>query len=472
MKRLPDSLPRATDIERLRENPLAFLAGAREHLGDLVVLREAGPIFSRAPECAGAVAVFGPANLRAVLTNIDVYGMPVSAARHLSLPPHLENLNFGLHSMRGEQRAVHQRLLAQILNERTLEELHGSISKGLHAFAARLHVGGKLELLTQMRELALEVSSRLMFGAEYPHRVDLASLLQAYFHARREAASPFPAPTRLAPADLIDLGSMADSALRHHIPWSRERSADGSSGILQRLAHANVANGDLSEDAIAGHGNVLFMSGNEPVAVSLTWIFLLLSQLPKLRDALRDELSGVCLAENVPRIEEIARAPLLERVVRESLRVLPPNSLMVRATTTPAQLGDVLLPAGSELVICPFVAHRDDATFPRPHEFLPSRWLTAKPSPFAYLPFGAGGHYCAGHHVALYTIKAALAFLLARCDLVLEDDQRVDWRINIMLMPASDPSMTIRAVQRNASTSAGKLLGSVGELVDLRDCSA
>jgi hypothetical protein len=88
--------------------------------GDLVVLRESGPILSRAPDCAGVVAAFGASNVRSVLGDIESFGMPASAAERLALPPLLAKLNAGAHSMRGELHVRHQRALLRVLGERAI----------------------------------------------------------------------------------------------------------------------------------------------------------------------------------------------------------------------------------------------------------------------------------------------------------------------------------------------------------------
>src|SRR5690242_11321205 len=118
MTRLPASLPRSTELRKFYADPLAFLAQARAALGDLLVLREEGPLFSRSPDCTGVVAVFGPTNTEAVLTEIDAFGLPISAAQHLALPDNLINLNRGLHSLPARQHDEQQRLLASVFSSR------------------------------------------------------------------------------------------------------------------------------------------------------------------------------------------------------------------------------------------------------------------------------------------------------------------------------------------------------------------
>ncbi len=465
--RLPASIPRAIEARELREDPLGFLARARSRLGDVVVISDAGPIFSRAPDCVGAAAVFGPGYNRAVLGDIDGFGMPVSAAQSLSLPSRLVNLNFGLFSMRGEQHARHQRLLMRVLNPDSIEEQHPLLSAGLEAFAEGWQAGQQIALLGEMRRLALHVSSRLLFGGDAAQSCELGALIQAYFQLRREAASPL-AAVAIPREELVVLGTALDSSLRAYIHQQRRQGGAGAGGIVANLAGLDLDTATpLSEDELVAHANVLFMSSSEPIAVALTWTFLILSQLPELRRALRRELDQMSPDGDVPHASRLAQLPLLDAVVSETLRLLPPNALMVRLTTRPARLHELQLPERCEVVVCPFLAHRDPERFARPDTFLPSRWSNTKPSAFEYFPFGAGGRYCMGRHLATCLIKTAAAFLLRRYDLVLSADQAIDWRVHVNLMPGDEPIMTVRTARASSSRKTGKLRGAVADLVRL-----
>lgn len=457
-------MPRADTDGGLFDEPLGFLARTRAGLGDAFVLREPGPIFSRSADCNGAVAVFGAAHHRAVLGDIELYGMPVSAAQHMSLPPKLVNLNCGLHSMRGEQHARHQRLLTRVLGERGIGEQHAAVAAGLEAFAGGWRAGQRVGLLAEMRRLALQVSTRMLLGDEGAESAALASKLQAYFQLRREAAAPFNPAAEALRGELTALGTSLDESLRGHVRRSRRPEQSRTGGVLARLARLEPEGGAAAtEDELVAHANVLFVSGTEPVAVSLTWILLVLSQLPELRRALRQELAGASLDKTA---QAQRRHSLLDSVISECLRLLTPNALMVRVTTRPARLGGFRLPERCEVVLCPFLAHREPGPFPRPDHFMPSRWAAARPSPYEYFPFGGGGHSCVGRHLALYIIKAALALLLPRHDIVLDGDQEIDWRIHIMLMPRNDPAVTLRAPDA-PTQGAGRLRGPVGELIKL-----
>ncbi|HEX8178051.1 MAG TPA: cytochrome P450 [Pyrinomonadaceae bacterium] len=465
MSLLPSSIPRAPDVQRFYDEPLGWLARTRAGLGDIFVLRTGGPLFSRARDCAGAVAVFGPAYHRAVLGDIDLYALPVSAAQHLALPPHLINLNRGLHSMLGEQHAQHQRVLMRVLSERSIAAQHDMVRAGLEKFVQSWQVGQRISLLSEMRRLALQVSAGLLFGNRYAGSFELASMLQAYFQLRREAAAPFNQTNETLRAEVIALGTTLDEALRRYIRWCRRPARGAADGIITRLASLELESGSrLSEDELVAHSNVLFISSNEPIAVALTWTLLILSQLPGLRRALRHELAQAEHTVALPGAGQTGRLSLLDTVINESLRLLTPNALMVRVTTRPAELNGVLLPARCELVLCPFLAHRDAERFPQPHEFWPARWHTIKPSPFEYFPFGAGGHACVGRLLAMSLLKAALTLIIPRYELVLAEDQALDWRIHIMFMPRTEPIMTVGAVGVE-TPKAGRLCGPLNELV-------
>ncbi|HSS18578.1 MAG TPA: cytochrome P450 [Pyrinomonadaceae bacterium] len=463
---LPPTIPRVAQLRDFYDDPLTFFGQARAELGDMFVLREDAPLFSRSPECSGVIAVFGAGNHQAVLTDSDLFSLPISAAQHLSLPDRLINLNRGLHSMRGEQHDQHQRLILRVLGDRNLDDRHRAITAVVQKFVSRWQHGQKVGLLTEMRRLTFEISSRYLFGERYDDGATVAALAEKFFHSRRELTSAFSTPSEASLKGLVALGTSLDEAMRKHIRWSRQQTVAPADGLLAKLASLEVRPGTgLSEDEMVGHGNVLFMSSNEPIAVALTWTLLVLSQLPELRQELRNELDQ-WPAEIVPSLSALSGLTLLDAVISESLRLLTPNAMMSRVTSRAGSLNGVLLPAHCEIVICPLLAHRDETVFPSPKEFLPSRWRGFKPSPFEYFPFGAGGHSCVGRSLALHVIKAALAVALREHQLVLDGDQEIDWQVHIIFMPVKDPIMRLVG-PATKNVKAGKLLGPLRDLIQL-----
>jgi cytochrome P450 len=458
---LPDSIPYATHADDDRAEPLQLLARARESYGNLFAIRKEGPMFSRAPECAGVIAAFGAENQRAVLTDIESFGLPISAAENMKLPQNLVNLNRSLHSMRGTEHADQKRRLMGILNH--VEPSHRSVWAALEEITPHW-TAEPVQLVKQMRELTFAASLRVLFGNGHANTQQLASLLQTYFYLRREAASSAHIASREELEELGMVGDVVDSGLREFVRAWRQSSL-ASKGVFASLA---TGSGNLSEDEAVGHMNIFFISTTEPVAVALSWVLLVLSQLPELRIELRDELDSTLQNNTCPTAAQLSNLTLLDRVINETLRLLPPNALMVRITTKPTALSGVTLPARCEILLSPFISHRDEKTFHHAEEFLPSRWRGAPPSPFVYFPFGAGGHTCIGRGLAIDMMKATLAFLLPRFDLLLAGTQDIDWSIRIMLMPTPDPAVIFHLLHSQTLPRPGEISGPVAGLLNLK----
>lgn len=474
---LPASIPRlgpgAGGIAELRQDPLAFLERARAH-GDIVVLTEEGPLFSRAPECVGSIAVFGAENVRAVLSSIDVYGQPLSVAERFAFPPPLANLNTGLFSMTGARHRERQQMLSGLLGARGAERHHPALAAACLAFLEDWRPGATLPLLDEMRRYALHVAERVLLGSRPGEPQELGALIQTYFHVRREFSAGR-ARDDDAMTTLIALGQHLDDRLRQRLRRFRAQPASEAESVLAQLARLEVDLGPgsgqtLSEDELVAHGNVLVMSSSEPVAVALTWTLLVLTQLPDLRAELRRELARAGVGERVPGAADLDALPLLDAVVRESLRLLPPSAIMARLSREPSTLAGHALPAWSEIVLSPYVAHRDPARFPEPRRFRPRRWQTVKPGPFEFFPFGAGGRYCLGRQLAMQILKTGVAVMLQRHDVVLAGDQQLDWRMNVTMMPVGEPVIELRPVH-DVPHAGGKLAGAITELIDL-SCDA
>jgi cytochrome P450 len=460
---LPDSIPYAANADDDLAEPLQLLARARASYGNLFAIRKEGPMFSRAPECAGVIAAFGVNNQRAVLTDIESFGLPISAAENMKLPQNLVTLNRSLHSMRGTEHATQKRHLMGMLNR--VEPSHRSIWATLEEIIPNW-TAEPVELVKRMRELTFAVSLRVLFGDGQANTRQLASLLQAYFYLRREAASSAHTANREELEQLAMVGNLVDSELREFIRACRQASP-ASPGVFANLAMES-GEARLSEDEAVGHMNIFFISTTEPVAVALSWVLLVLSQLPELRIELRNELDATLQANTCPTEAQLNKLTLLDCVINETLRLLPPNALMVRITTKPILLSGVTLPARCEILLCPFISHRDGAAFHHAEEFLPSRWQGTPPSPFLYFPFGAGGHACIGRGIAIDMMKTTLAFLLPRFDLLLAESQDVDWSIRIMLLPTPDPSVIFHPLHSQTLPKSGKITGPIAALVNLQ----
>jgi cytochrome P450 len=155
---------------------------------------------------------------------------------------------------------------------------------------------------------------------------------------------------------------------------------------------------------------------------------------------------------------------MLSGIIRETLRLFPPNSIMVRLTAKGTTLCGQQLPKNCEVVISPFVLHRDPRHFADPNHFDPGRWESLRRSPFCYLPFGLGEKYCIGRDLANYILAFVLARLTAAFEIVLRNDQRIDWKVDVTLLPSTDPMVELRPWSANRVSKYGRLRGPTASL--------
>ena len=83
-----------------------------------------------------------------------------------------------------------------------------------------------------------------------------------------------------------------------------------------------------------------------------------LSRHPEVAARLEAELDEV-LGGRPPRVEDLPRLPYTERVITESTRLDPPAYAFGREALADCEVGGFDVPAGTTLVIVPWVMHRD-----------------------------------------------------------------------------------------------------------------
>jgi cytochrome P450 len=318
-----------------------------------------------------------------------------------------------------------------------------------------------------MNELTLRVVTRTLFGAEVGEPgTEVCRALQRWF-SLFELARALPLDVPGSPYwRWLNLTHVIDRDMRRIIADKRS-AAPGAPDILSTLIQATDEQGGmLSEDELIGHTGVLFAAGQETTSNALCWTVALLSQHPAVAAALHDELWSVLHGE-APSVEQLGQLPVLDQVVKESLRLLPPAPLNPRVAAADTELGGHFIPAGTELISSIYHTHRVPDVYSEPQRFLPQRWEHLDPAPFTYCPFGAGPRLCIGASFALMEIKVVLALLLQRFRLALPPNARVDRHVSITLRPASGLGMLVQRQDREFARSARGVTGALARMVDM-----
>ncbi len=268
-------------------------------------------------------------------------------------------------------------------------------------------------------------------------------------------------PPLLLPMMQKDLGRLS--------PWGRfRRAVEAGDRLFYSEIAARRASGERGEDVLSVLLDVrdedgapmddqelrdelvtLLVAGHETTATALSWALRWILDTPTLLPRLREELGG---AGSDP--ESIAKLPLLDAVVRETLRLQPVVPLVGRVVSEPTRIGGFDLPADTAVSCSIYLAQRRPGVYPEPDRFRPERFLGKRFSPSELFPFGGGVRRCIGMAFALYEMKMVLARVLTRTELVLEEPLSVrPVRRSITLAPSRGLPVRMLAREPGASPS-------------------
>jgi cytochrome P450 len=198
------------------------------------------------------------------------------------------------------------------------------------------------------------------------------------------------------------------------------RRVDGTAGrtdILSLLVEARDERGEpMRDEELLDELFTLLMAGHETTATSLAWVFWHLLGHPGVVQKLRGELHAVAGGDGLAP-EQVARLEYLDAVIKESARLTPVATAVIRRLLRPARIGGHDLPAGINVSLSIYGIHHRADLWPDPERFDPDRFVGARPAPHTYFPFGGGVRRCIGAAFATYEMKVVLAEVLSRVEL-------------------------------------------------------
>ncbi|KZT67633.1 cytochrome P450 [Daedalea quercina L-15889] len=173
---------------------------------------------------------------------------------------------------------------------------------------------------------------------------------------------------------------------------------------------------DFSDTEMAMVVFSFLFASQDAMSSGLIYGFQHLADHPEILAKVREEQERVRAGnyEKPITLEMIENMPYLRAVVKESMRVKPPVTMVPYKTTKAFPISqDYTVPAGSMVIPSFYNSLHDAEVYPEPDQFLPERWLdpdgSANQNPRNYLVFGSGPHKCIGIEYAMMNIGIVLA---------------------------------------------------------------
>ena len=158
----------------------------------------------------------------------------------------------------------------------------------------------------------------------------------------------------------------------------------------------------------------LLLAGHETTASTVGWTLNLVSQHPEVRDRLHDEAVAV-YGDRRPTYEDLPQLRYTSMVLQETMRLFPPVWILTRRAVADDEVGGYHVPAGAEVLICPYTLHRHPKYWADPERFDPARFDPDVPvnrPRYAHIPFGAGPRFCVGNHLGMMEATFIISTLM------------------------------------------------------------
>jgi cytochrome P450 len=336
-------------------------------------------------------------------------------------------LGRGLLTSEGETWRRHRRIMAPSFDHRSIVAYAPAMTEIAAELTERwdaLPTGAEIDVAAAMMKATLHIISRTMFSSDSDEIVDVVE----------RGVGHYQSSIRPGLVDLLELPKWLSRLTSWQRPErvfgefdktidrllaERGRGGEGQpKDLLARLlaARDEETGSGMTAEEIRNQVITIFMAGHETTALALTWTWYLLSQHPAAQAKLEAELAAV-LGGRLPRYEDLATLCYTRMVLEESMRLYPPAHTLSRAAIGNDEVLGRRIPAGAQILIVPWLLHRNPKLWDRPGVFEPERFAPEQASSrhrFAYIPFGAGPRICIGAAFAMAEAMLLLATIAQR----------------------------------------------------------
>lgn len=297
------------------------------------------------------------------------------------------------------------------------------VDRTLDTWTAGRHVDAFDELRTTVRRIVV----RALFGE---HLGELADQIGDAFEpainyvsrtpmSRIDVNVPFlPYGKAVRARKAVDDIVLAEIDRRRRVGIDADASPDTLSALLVAAEEAEGSDAPLTDAEICDQIRSLIAAGYDTTSSAAAWLVHGLGSNPGAFGALRTQVRDT-IGDRAPTIDDLRAMPLVDGVVRETLRLWSPAAFSGRRAVDDFELYGYTIPGGSMVIYSPYITHRLPEVWGDPLVFRPERWADGEPEPFAFAPFGGGYRKCIGFALATLELQV-LAVRLA---------QRLNWRL-------------------------------------------
>lgn len=327
----------------------------------------------------------------------------------------------------GDHRA-HRRIMNAAFRKPVMDAYRNRMHRLMPHLLSDWPEGSTFDAYSTVKKLTLRMGAALFMGLDVGD--PRVAPLNAAFEA--EVAASLGIIRAPLPLTAMRRGVVArrflQETFREMIP---ERRAHPGPDFFSQMCTATDENGTAwSEQEILDHFNFLLMAAHDTTSATLCKILWALARFESWQERVRTEV--LALTEGPPDEDALSQMPVMDRVFRECLRMLPPVPFIPRRAVRDFTWKGTSIPAGTWVSALPGMVLRSDAHWKHPERFDPDRFAPGREEhlshKYAWAPFGGGAHKCIGLHFAGLQIKTLLVTLLRHHRVSLASQSETVWQ--------------------------------------------
>jgi cytochrome P450 len=292
------------------------------------------------------------------------------------------------------------------------------MAEAARAEVERWPLGEPTPVRPATQRITLDIITRTVFGVQDETRRErlmgiLGHVLEWGGDPKRMALLATLGPHHMASSRMFrGVRQPADELIYEEIRARRSATdLEERDDVLSMLLQARHEDGSaMSDEELRDELMTLLVAGHETTASSLAWAVERLVRHPDALARLREEADE-------------GGTDYADAVCKETLRLRPILSLVVRRLKEPMEIGGRLLPAGVTVAPCIYLVHRRPDVYPDPLAFRPERFLEQPAGTYTWFPFGGGVRRCLGASFALFEMRIVLQELVKGLELRAADPQ-------------------------------------------------
>lgn len=391
---------------RLRHRPIEHSLELRKQYGDVLRLRVFG---------VDMLTAYGPDLTEEVLVNRERVYANGPAWSHF-IGPFFKR---GIMLLDFDEHLHHRRILQHAFTQDALRRYHAMMLPHIRAGVAEWDGIDRPRMHRLVKDLTLDLALETFVGVELDE-AERKRINTAFVHAVRAGTSVIRRPVPGTPwARGLKARRVLEEFFHAELPRKRR---EGGDDLFAQLCVAQSEDGDeFSDEDIVNHMIFLLMAAHDTSTITITSMIYHLARNPRWQEAARAESlaardAAVEAGRDTLEYDEVVGLDLLDRVMKESLRLCAPVPNMPRIATRDTTLGGYAIPEGSMIAISPFMNHQLAEIWPEPQRFDPDRFAEDrredKVHRMAFHAFGGGVHKCIGMHFAGMQVRAIMHELL------------------------------------------------------------